>query len=133
LGQESLVVSSADRKIFITPVTMSQEYNESLQLQQVSGLKQKHFADLIRAAQLIFDPAAGLSGRNVKVDWEAFGIPREVAENLKLLGQEYRYSSPHIPIEIIWSKLTPKTRIWFIKSKEKLWELEEIFPALDED
>ncbi|MBN3897266.1 MAG: hypothetical protein V7L14_08070 [Nostoc sp.] len=112
---------------------MSQEYNESLQIQEITKLKPKHFADLVRSAQLIFDPTAGVSGKNIKVDWEEFGIPHDVAENLKSLGQQYQYASPHIPVEVIWSKLTPKTRIWFVENKDRLWQLEEAFPALDED
>lgn len=112
---------------------MSQEHNESLQIQDSLGLKPHHFADLIRTAQLVFDPTAGLSGRSLKVNWQDFGIPPNVADNLKALGQEYQYASPHIPAEIIWSKLTTETRIWFIEKKDKLWELEEVFPALDED
>lgn len=112
---------------------MSQEHNESLQIQEIIGLKPKHFADLIRAAQLVYDPTAGLSGRYLKVNWEDFGIPRDVAENLKSLGKEYQYASPHVPVEVVWSKLTTESRIWFIENKDKLWQLEETFPALDED
>ncbi|MCM0592821.1 MAG: hypothetical protein ACSI46_12105 [Gloeotrichia echinulata DVL01] len=112
---------------------MSQEHNDSLQIQQITGLKPNHFADLIRAAQLIFDPAAGLSGRNLKVDWREFGIPLDVADNLRSLGEQYRYASPHVPIDMVWSQLTPETRIWFVENKNQLWKLEEAFPALDED
>jgi RNAse (barnase) inhibitor barstar len=112
---------------------MSQEHNEPMQIQQITGLKPKHFADLIRSAQLIFDPAAGLSGRNLIIDWREFGIPLDVAENLKSLGDQYQYASPHVPIEIVWSHLTPETRVWFIEHKDELWRLEEAFPALDED
>ncbi|BAY07187.1 hypothetical protein [Calothrix sp. NIES-2098] len=112
---------------------MSQQHNESPQIQQITGLKANHFADLIRAAQIIFDPAAGLSGRHIKVDWREFGVPLDVAENLKALGEQYRYASPHISVEIIWSQLTPETRIWFMKHKDELWQFEEAFPALDED
>lgn len=112
---------------------MSQEHNESLQVQQIASLKPKHFADLIRAAQLIFDPSAGLSGRYVQVNWQEFGIPHDVEKNLKELGQQYQYSSPHLPSDIIWSQLTPVTRIWFLDNKDDLWRFEEIFPALDED
>ncbi|WP_392535017.1 hypothetical protein [Nostoc sp. C117] len=111
---------------------MSQEHNESL-IQEITKLKPKHFADLVRSAQLIFDPTAGVSGRNVKVDWEQFGIPRDVTDNLKSLGKHYQYSSPHVPFEDIWSKLTPETRIWFVENKDRLWQFEEAFPALDED
>ncbi|MFK0734131.1 MAG: hypothetical protein ACFKPT_11575 [Gloeotrichia echinulata GP01] len=112
---------------------MSQEHNDSLQIQQITGLKPNHFADLIRAAQLIFDPAAGLSGRNLTVDWREFGIPLDVADNLRSLGEQYRYASPHLPIDMVWSQLTPETRIWFVENKNQLWKLEEAFPALDED
>ncbi len=112
---------------------MSHENNEALQIQEINKLKPVHFADLIRTVQLIFDPARGVSGVYRQVDWEEFGIPDEVLENLQALGQEYRYASPHISPEIIWSKLTPEARIWFIENKENLWQFEEFFPALDED
>ncbi|MCP6757299.1 MAG: hypothetical protein NHB32_00700 [Fischerella sp. CENA71] len=112
---------------------MSRKNNESLQIQEINKLKPVHFADLIRAAQLIFDPATGVSGIYRKVDWKEFGIPDDVTENLKALGQEYRYASPHVSPEIIWSKLTPATRIWFFENRDDLWQFEEFFPALDED
>jgi hypothetical protein len=112
---------------------MSQEHNESLQIQQISDLKPRHFDDLIRAAQLIFDPAAGISGRYIEVDWQEFGIPFDVEENLKLLGQKYRYDCPNIPGTIIWEQLTPATRNWFLQNKDELWRFEEAFPPLDED
>ncbi|YAF96350.1 MAG: hypothetical protein AB3A66_01275 [Nodularia sp. CChRGM 3473] len=112
---------------------MSQEHNESLNIQQIASLKPKHFADLVRAAQLIFDPTAGLSGRHIEVDWQNFGIPYDVEKNLKALGQQYQYASPHIPSDIIWSQLTSETRIWFLDNKDELWRFEEVFPALDED
>ncbi|MBO3462700.1 hypothetical protein G7B40_002135 [Aetokthonos hydrillicola Thurmond2011] len=113
---------------------MSQENNQSLPIQEIDKLKPVHFADLIRSAQLVFDPAGGVSGRIKPVNWqEEFGIPADVEKNLKALGEEYRYASPHVPIEVVWSKLTPETRIWFIENKDQLWKLEEAFPALDED
>ena len=112
---------------------MSQEPQKSLQIEEIIGLKPQHFADLIRTAQLVFDPSAGLSLRRPKVNWEEFGLPVNVAENLKELGQEYQYASPHIPPEDIWSKLTTESRIWFVENKNLLWKFEEIFPALDED
>ncbi|MEA5550731.1 hypothetical protein VB713_07035 [Anabaena cylindrica UHCC 0172] len=112
---------------------MPSEPNKSLEIQDIIGLKAQHFADLIRTAQLVFDPAAGLTGRNVEIDWEDFGIPVDVADNLKELGQEYQYASPHLPPEVVWSKLTTESRIWFIENKNSLWRFEEIFPALDED
>ena len=112
---------------------MSQNNDELLQMQQLAELKPNHFADLIRTAQLIFDPTAGLSGRQLKVDWQDFGVPLDVVENLKSLGQQYQYASPHVPVEIVWSQLTPETRIWFMANKDRLWQFEESFPALDED
>lgn len=112
---------------------MPHENNEALQIDEISKLKPVHFADLIRAAQLIFDPAKGVSGTSRNIDWKEFGIPDPVAENLHALGQEYQYASPHIPVEIVWSKLTPETRSWFIENKDQLWKIEEAFPALDED
>ncbi|TVP64319.1 MAG: hypothetical protein EA343_05570 [Nodularia sp. (in: Bacteria)] len=112
---------------------MSQEHNESVQIQQIASLKPKHFADLIRSAQLIFDPTAGMTGRHIEVNWQDFGIPHNVEKNLKELGLQYQYASPHIPGDVIWSQLTPETRIWFLNNKDDLWRFEEAFPALDED
>lgn len=112
---------------------MSQGNDEALEFQELNKLKPVHFADLIRAAQLVYDPGKGVTGVEPEIDWKDFGIPDEVTENLKALGQEYCYASPHIPIENIWGKLTPETRIWFMENKERLWQLEEYFPALDED
>ncbi|BCL37949.1 hypothetical protein [Nostoc sp. MS1] len=112
---------------------MSQEHDELIQIQQLANLKPTHFADLIRTAQLVFDPAGGVSGRYINVDWQQLGIPHNVAENLRSLGKKYRYDSPSIASDIIWSQLTPETRTWFINHKDQLWKFEEIFPALDED
>ena len=112
---------------------MNHETDKAIQIQQTTGLKPKHFADLIRATQLISDPAMGVSGIVVETDWEELGIPLNIAENLKLIGQKYQYSSPHIPMEIIWEQLTPETRNWFIEYKDMLWRIEEAFPPLDED
>ena len=112
---------------------MSKQNEESQELQQISQLHPNHFADLMRAAQLIFDPTGGVSGRSIEVDWEAFGVPLDVVENLKSLGEKYRYASPYTSIENIWSQLTPATRLWFINNKDYLWVFEEAFPALDED
>lgn len=112
---------------------MTQEHDESLQILKITGLKPKHFADLIRAVQLIYDPSGGVSGKDVEVDWQKLGIPRNVEENLKLLGKQYQYASPHVPPESVWEKLTPESRQWFIENKDELWQVEEAFPALDED
>jgi hypothetical protein len=64
------------------------------EIQQITGLKPTHFSDLIRVAQLIYDPAGGVSGRMVKVSWLDFGIPPGVADNLRSLGEKYQYESP---------------------------------------
>lgn len=112
---------------------MTRISNRAVEIQQVTGLKLRHFADLVRAAQLIFDPTGGVSGLTLEVDWSYFGISDSVAENLHQFGQKYQYASPHIPIDIIWEELIPETRSWFIASKETLWQIEEAFPALDED
>jgi hypothetical protein len=98
-----------------------------------TGLQARHFADLIRTIQLVFDPGAGVSGRQLEADWESFGLSPSVVDNLKELGQEYRYATPHSPISPIWEKLTPESRSWFIENKNTLWQFEENFPALDED
>jgi hypothetical protein len=112
---------------------ISQETDKSLQIQNITGLKPKHFADLIRIAQLVCDPAGGLTGRVIEVNWEMFGISPGVLENLKALGEKYRYSSPYVAIEKVWEQLTPETRSWFIAHKNLLWRIEEMLPALDED
>jgi hypothetical protein len=114
-------------------ITMSQESNKSLQIQEIIGLKPQHFADLLRAAQLIFDPTGGVAGRKLIVDWTEFGMSQRVADNLKEMGEEFQYASPYICTEVVWNKLLPETRIWFIQNKDNLWQFEEIFPALDED
>lgn len=112
---------------------MTQDTNKSLLIQQSTGLKPLYFADLVRVAQLVVDPARGLSGRLVQVDWQALGISAPVVENLTTLGERYRYASPHVPIEELWDQLTPETRNWFFEHKKDLWRIEEMFPALDED
>ncbi|MBD2628712.1 hypothetical protein [Trichormus variabilis] len=112
---------------------MPPEPKKSLEIQDIIGLKPQHFADLIRTAQLVFDPTAGVTGRNFTVNWQELGIPGNVLDNLRILGQEYQYDSPHLPPEVVWSQLTPETRIWFIENKDTLWRFEEFFPALDED
>ncbi len=103
------------------------------EIQQITGLRPTHFADLIRVAQLIYDPSGGVSGKVVEVDWLYFGIPRKVANNLRSLGKKYQYESPHVSLDLVWDQLTPETRSWFIANKSILWEIEEAFPALDED
>lgn len=99
----------------------------------VAGLRPQHFADLIRTAQLIFDPSGGLSGSRITVDWEAYGIPPEVTDNLMRLGAQYQYEMPHVDPELVWRYLTPETRQWFIDHRNQLWQFEELFPARDED
>ena len=103
------------------------------EIQEITGLRSTHFADLIRVAQLIYDPSGGVSGKVVEVDWLDFGIPRNVADNLRSLGKRYYYESPHVDLDLVWDRLTPETRSWFIANKSILWEIEEAFPALDED
>lgn len=112
---------------------MTQTNPQTPTIQEQTGLRQRHFADLIRVAQIIFDPCGGITGRVVNADWQEFGIPIEVEKNLKLLGDKYRYASPHLPMAEVWEELTPETRSWFIENKNELWMLEEAFPALDED
>ena len=112
----------------------SKQNKERIQeIQQITGLRPTHFADLIRAAQLIYDPSGGSFGRHVEVDWRNFGIPQDVVENLRALGKKYQYESPHVDLDIVWEQLRPETRSWFIAHKSILWMIEEAFPALDED
>ncbi|MGK7935153.1 MAG: hypothetical protein AB4206_05025 [Xenococcaceae cyanobacterium] len=103
------------------------------EIRQVTGLRPTHFADLVRVAQLVYDPSGGVSGKIVEVNWMNFGIPRRVAENLRSIGKKYQYESPHVSPDLVWEQLTPETRSWFIAHKSVLGEIEESFPALDED
>ncbi|MEO1094373.1 MAG: hypothetical protein AAFX01_05685 [Cyanobacteria bacterium J06638_28] len=103
------------------------------EIQQITGLRPTHFADLVRVAQLIDDPSGGIASRFVSVNWLDFGIPATVADNLRSLGKKYRYESPHIDLDLVWEELTPETRSWLMANKSVLWEIEESFPALDED
>ena len=113
---------------------MRQQNQERVrEIQEITGLRPTHFADLVRVAQLIYDSSGGVSGKVVEVDWLDFGIPRGVAHNLRSLGQQYQYESPHVSMDLVWEALTPETRSWFIANKRVLWEIEEAFPALDED
>ena len=112
---------------------MANENDRSGENQKITGLKSVHFADLIRASQLIFDPNGGVCGPKMQVDWQSFGIPVAVEDNLKFLGKKYQYSSPHLPDELIWEQLNQETRSWFLENKDMLWKFEEFFPALDED
>ncbi|MEA5509627.1 hypothetical protein VB715_07610 [Crocosphaera sp. UHCC 0190] len=112
---------------------MKSTNSRAMEIQQVTGLKPKHFADLLRASQLIFDPSGGVFGRQFQVDLSVFGLSNHVIDNLRQLGQKYQYASPHIPIDIIWEQLTPETRSWFIDHKNIIWKIEEAFPARDED
>ncbi|CAN1211281.1 Excinuclease ATPase subunit [Tumidithrix helvetica PCC 7403] len=107
--------------------------NKAIHIQKLTGLNAGHFADLVRLAQLIFDPIGGLPNRKVDVDWQALGIPIGVAQNLSAIGKKYQYESPYIPIDRIWAQLTPESRNWTIENRRNLWNLEEYFPARDED
>ncbi len=114
-------------------MSIKQNKDRVREIQEITGLRPTHFADLIRVAQLIYDPRGGVASRVVEVRWIDFGIPRRVAENLRSLGKKYQYESPHVSPDIVWEELTPETRSWFIANKSVLWEIEESFPALDED
>jgi hypothetical protein len=72
-----------------------------------TGLQPRHFADLIRTVQLVFDPGAGVSGRRLEADWSSFGLSPGVVENLRELGREYRYATPHGPIRPALGKINP--------------------------
>jgi hypothetical protein len=114
-------------------MSIQQNKQRIQEIQTITGLKATHFADLIRVAQLIYDPSGGIASRVVKVNWLDFGIPTAVVGNLRSLGKKYQYESPHVSLDLIWNELTPETRSWFIANKRVLWEIEESFPALDED
>ena len=114
-------------------MSIQQNKQRIAEIQQITGLKPTNFADLIRVAQLIYDPRGGVASRTVRVNWLDYGIPSRVANNLRSLGRKYQYESPHVPIDLVWDELTPETRSWFIANRSVLWEIEESFPALDED
>lgn len=115
------------------PTNPTNPLNSAQQIQTVTGLKPQQFADLVRIAQLIDDPANSVAGRVVEVDWASFGVPPAVVDNLKGLGMTYRHASPYVAIEQVWQQLTPETRNWLFENRNDLWRLEEILPALDED
>lgn len=98
-----------------------------------TGLRASHFADLVRFAQMVYDPSGGLSGRSLLVNWTAFGIPEVVVIDLIMLGKQYQLRMPDIAPDVIWSKISQATREWFIENRTMLADLEEIFLARDED
>ncbi len=112
---------------------MQPSRSQGMEIQKLTGLKPRHFADLVRASQLVFDPTGGVFGRRLHVDWSVFGLSAHVIDNLRQLGEKYQYSSPYVPMEIIWVQLTPETRSWFMDHKDILWEIEEAYPPIDED
>lgn len=114
-------------------MNLKQNKQRISEIQQITGLRPTNFADLIRVAQLIYDPRGGVASRTVRVNWLDFSIPKRVTDNLRSLGKKYQYESPHVPIDLVWDELTPETRSWFIANRSYLWEIEESFPALDED
>jgi hypothetical protein len=108
--------------------------NQRIQeIQSLTGLTPTNVTDLVRVAQLIYDPGGGVSGRMISVNWMDFEIPQAVAENLRALGRKHQYESPHVDLDQVWDDLTPETRSWFMANRSILWNIEESFPALDED
>lgn len=112
---------------------MSEPQHFSSQTIAETGLRASHFADLVRFAQMVFDPSGGLSVPSIEADWESVGLSEAVANNLKLLGQRYQFESPNIPPDVVWEQLTPASRTWFIANRTVLGDLEETFLARDED
>ncbi|MCU0547023.1 MAG: hypothetical protein MUE44_33490 [Oscillatoriaceae cyanobacterium Prado104] len=112
---------------------MSERDCDSAQYIPTAGLRDSHFADLIRFAQIVYDPTGGLSGRSIFVNWQGLGLSEAIVIDLKILGQRYQYSMPNIPPDVIWEQLTPASRKWFIENRTHLAQLEETFLARDED
>jgi len=112
---------------------MNPDSERSREIQQITGLSSTNFDDLIRAAQLIWDPGGGVFGRFFEPNWEQLEIPSGVVKDLKALGKKYQYELPPIAPELIWEVLTPESRSWIIDNKNRLWEFEELFPPPDED
>ncbi len=125
------LVIFSDKELYPRLISMLPE--NSRQLLEVTGLKQQHFADLVRIAQIVFDPSGGLSGRRIEVNWSSFEMPPGVVANLASLGDRYQFSSPYVVPHVLWEQLTSETRAWLIENKSRLAELEESFPARDED
>lgn len=105
----------------------------TLSIPETTELNPQHFADLIRVAQMIADPSGGLSGREIEVIWETFGVSPAVEMNLRQLGEKYQFSSPYLAPDLVWSQLSPATRTWLLENKRNLADLEELLPARDED
>jgi hypothetical protein len=112
---------------------MSERDCDPAQLIPQAGLRDSHFADLVRFAQIVYDPTGGMSGRSIAVNWQAFALSEAVIIDLKIMGQRYQYSMPHVPPDVIWEQLTPASRKWFIENRTHLAQLEETFLARDED
>jgi hypothetical protein len=53
-------------------MNMQQNKERIREIQQITGLRPTHFADLVRVAQLIYDPSGGVSGKVVEVDSNVF-------------------------------------------------------------
>ena len=113
--------------------TATGEITMTLSIPDTTELNAQHFADLIRVAQMIADPSGGLSGREIEVIWETFGVSPTVEVNLRRLGEKYQFSSPYLPPDVIWEQLLPATRTWLLENKRNLADLEEVLPARDED
>lgn len=78
-------------------MSIKQNKDRVREIQEITGLRPTHFADLIRVAQLIYDPSGGVASRVVEVRWIDFGIPRRVAENLRSLGKNISTNLPMFP------------------------------------
>ncbi|MBE9137867.1 hypothetical protein IQ254_11795 [Nodosilinea sp. LEGE 07088] len=114
-------------------MTIQPNQSRIQEIRSITGLRPTHFADLVRVAQLIYDPGGGVSGRVVAVNWREFEMTEPVVANLQALGQKYQYESPHVNLDLVWDDLMPETRSWFMANRSLLWRIEEAFPALDED
>ncbi|NJO70894.1 MAG: hypothetical protein HC825_02690, partial [Oscillatoriales cyanobacterium RM1_1_9] len=62
---------------------MSEPHHPSANQIPEVGLRASHFADLVRVAQIVYDPSGGLSGGSFAVDWQSFGLPEGVIADLK--------------------------------------------------
>lgn len=96
-------------RIAITMTTQSKQ-QRIRKIQHITGLGPTHFADLVRVAQIIHDPAGGISGRVMEVNWLTFGLSETAVANLRSLGHKYQHDSPHVDIDLVWDDLTPETR-----------------------
>ena len=62
---------------------MQPSRSQGMEIQKITGLEPRHFADLVRASQLVFDPTGGVFGRRLHVDWSVFGLSPHIIDKIR--------------------------------------------------